>query len=202
MAQLLTAIQEGVPGSLEVFRDWCIDVGMPEHLISGFVHEALLGPEPKVPEERRTGRGPWTVPVKAVRPYVFYDTVDIERHPSPTGYRYAFFRDISDKYEDKTNCMTPCRIRIGDRLHVRRITATGPGIEGGAVSFMLNRRPVLDIPLSELLLRGAVGYPVDVLIADNDDIRLNVTDARVSGATASVPLRIMLHGWLKEPIGL
>lgn len=53
-----------------------------------------------------------------------------------------------------------------------------------------------------MLLRGAAGYPVDVLITDRDDINVHAMDMRVVGPPDSAPLRIMLHGWLKEPIGL
>ena len=210
LSMLIARVVSGEPGAIEVLKDLLLEAGAPEHAAVSFISAVGMGPELTDPyfgaEMERAMRGPTPASARGpspllsdiVRPFCYYDTVPV----APAGRTYAFRdynrRDGQQKSNTEANFTQPKRLPSYCSMQLRRVSVDVPAGVEGMLWLDVNRRPVLQLPLSELRLRDRFGYPVLCDFNDRDDIRAWF-DFEPTSAEGFVKLK--LHGLLKEPLG-
>lgn len=192
-----------------VLNDYLLQVGVPEAVAKDFLHGLALHRNEDVTNEGSTrasravgeilGRNP--VLIDTLRPFVYYDTVDLVPG-RVTPFRGFTFTGGIQKTLAETNMTQPLRLPSYCSLSLRRVSVTlvttGFDLSRSVLRLDVNRRPIIEAPLQQFL--SPFGVMTIEQWNDRDDILCSIdTHGEPQGPYPRV--RVNLHGWLKEPLG-
>lgn len=194
MKKMIEQAVAGEHGAADVLLDYLLDVGVEHTVATSSVNDMLLGPN--------TVGAPQGVDMYTIQPSTIYDTVVAQ---GPASTPVSFFRDLQDKYNGETSLHQPRRIDSFTAFRARRVSleALGPNFlpPNTYITAHIGRFKYLNCPTDWLMKRGIWGQPLLLDISDQDDLHGEVHLGDAMGLQTTT-LRLTLHGWKSEQLGI